>query len=160
MFLLPLRFFPSLLLLLSSASVAGEGFVEYCNGRFAFCVQVPKGLAEMPAPENDDGRTWKAGSGGVVRAWGMWNALDETLSEACAADGSALDTVVLDRVHEDWCVVSGYRKGRIVYQKRQFAQGRWVVLRLDYEGKERSWFDGRIKRMAKSVTLLPMPDAP
>jgi len=150
----------SLLALLASVSGAREEYLGYCNARFSFCVDVPTGLKDMPAPENDDGRTWRGKAEAEIRAWGGWNALDETLADACASDAKALDSVVLRTVRKDWCVVSGYRKGRIVYQRRQLAEGRWVVLRLEYPVAERGSYDGRIGHMVKSLVVMGLPDAP
>ncbi len=148
------------LALLASASGAREDYVNHCNARFAFCLDVPAGLKEMPPPENDDGRTWRGSTGAEIRVWGMWNAAEETLGEACDFDASEIDSVVLRTTKKDWCVVSGFRKGRIVYERRQLAQGRWVVFQLEYQDKDRPLFDGKIGRMAKSLKVFEMPDAP
>lgn len=150
----------SLLVLLASVSGAREEYLGYCNSRFSFCVDVPAGLKEMPPPTNDDGRTWRSRTGAEIRAWGGWNALDETLAEACAADAKGVDSVVLQTVRKDWCVVSGFRQERIVYQRRHLAAGRWVVLRLEYPVSERGSYDGRIGHMGKSLQVLDLPDSP
>jgi len=139
---------------------AADAFEDYCNSRFNFCMDMPAGLKAQPAPENGDGRTWKGKGGSEVRAWGQWNAAEETMKEACESDAKELDSIVLNTVRKDWCAVSGFKKGKIEYRRRELASGRWVVFDLVYPASERDFFDGKIGKMAKSLKILPMEDDP
>jgi hypothetical protein len=86
----------------------------------------------------------------------MWNAAEQTIAQLCP-EKKEFDSVALWKVNRNWCVVSGWQKGKITYRRMELADGRMVGVSLTYPPSQRGLFDGKIGRMVKSIKLMPMP---
>jgi hypothetical protein len=144
------------LLMLSGLSFAADpAFEHYCNPRFAFCVDVPSGMKALSPPTNGDGQSWQGPGQSQVAVWGSWNAADQIIEQLCP-EKSEFDSVALWKVAKDWCVASGWQKGKIVYRRMQLSEGRVVGVNLTYPASQRGFFDGKLGRVVKSIQLMPM----
>ncbi len=147
------RAFFSLLVTLASLEGA-EGFSEYCNSRFGFCVDYPRELGMEPPPVNNDGRVFYNNEGFSLRVYGQYNALDERLEEHLQSLKGELDSVTYERLKGDWFVLSGYKGKDIHYIKVIYRDGTFYTLWIRYPSGDNIYYAKDIARISKSFHPL------
>ena len=88
---------------------AQQAYTKYCNARYGFCVEYPVNYGTEPASYNNDGRVFYDNEGYSMRAYGSYNALENSL-EAEMREGEKEFDVITYRVSKNnWYVLSGYK---------------------------------------------------
>ncbi|MEP7074958.1 MAG: hypothetical protein ABI878_04040 [Acidobacteriota bacterium] len=150
---------------LLQVAFAQDKFATYTNERFGFSIDYPEHVLTMePAPDNDDGRTFRSDDGKIeMLVWGQHNALSKTLDERYATDLKGFTEkpsyMVLKR---DWYVISGLKEGKIFYEKtlvRRKGGDVFFTLTIEYPAGEKAKFDPIVKKIADSFKFDPDPNA-
>ncbi|PKG36492.1 hypothetical protein [Psychrobacter sp. Sarcosine-3u-12] len=133
---------------------------DYCNGRFAYCVDVPNQLQWLPEADNGDGRHFKLpNSNADILVFGS-----NTPSVFFYTDSDYLKekqhryktgmTVTYERLKDKTYTVSGYREdGQVFYHVIKVNNGQEVVLHLNYPESEKTKMTSIVKQMARSFKL-------
>ncbi len=133
---------------------------DYCNGRFAYCVDVPNQLQWFPEADNGDGRHFKLpNSNADILVFGS-----NTPSVFFYTDSDYLKekqhryktgmTVTYERLKGKTYTVSGYREGgQVFYHVIKVNNGQEVVLHLNYPESEKTKMTSIVKQMARSFKL-------
>ena len=133
---------------------------DYCNGRFAYCVDVPNQLQWLPEADNGDGRHFKLpNSNADILVFGS-----NTPSVFFYTDSDYLKekqhryktgmTVTYERLKGKTYTVSGYREdGQVFYHVIKVNNGQEVVLHLNYPESEKDRMTKIVKQMARSFKL-------
>lgn len=95
--------------------------IEYRNERFGTSASFPSEAFpnQLPAPTNGDGLGWASPEGAEIFIYARNNEGGET-PKSVIADRAAVDEVTYDKSGRRWAVVSGYRDGRIFYERYIF----------------------------------------
>jgi hypothetical protein len=126
-------------------------YVAYHNARFGFTLDRPPGFQVKPAPENGDGREWKAPGGATLAAYGANNV--SRLTPAQLADDVAKGLEVTYRhVSGSRVTVSGYRGSKIVYERDVVGKGSIDTLLWTYPKAQRTRWDDAVAATARSFT--------
>jgi len=147
----------SLLILLAGgfhSPSTGKSQVEdhntYCNARFEYCLEYPDFLSPQPESQNGDGRIFINKKGdGILRVFGRFNldAEGETISlkkqfETDIQDNLAQkNAVTYKKLANTFFVISGYRNGKIFYQKTILKNDAFAFAILEYPKDEKSLYD-------------------
>lgn len=104
---------------LASPALAEE--VTYRNERFGTSATFPAELFpdQLPAPTNGDGLGWTSPEGAELFIYARPRQPGET-PQTVVRDRGSVDDVTYDRSGRRWVVVSGYRDGRIFYERYIF----------------------------------------
>lgn len=143
----------ALLVFLSSSVLAHSAMRQYCNARFAFCIDYPKNFIMQAAPENGDGRTFKSKDGTVkMLAYGSNNSLMEKLSTRFNAESSSSDTrkVTYKLFKPDFFVISGVENKNVFYQKVLFKNDEYKTFLIIYPVTQKKIYDAVTAKIAAS----------
>lgn len=121
---------------LASARAAAVGWPVYANARYGYRICYPAKLlkprAEAP---NGDGRQFTGAGGAVLRVWGSYNVMGESVA-ASAADARARlserGKVTYAVVKPGWFVLSGRQDGQIFYLKSVLVGETFSTMELRY----------------------------
>ena len=93
----------------------------YQNERFGTSATFPSDLFpdQLPAPTNGDGLGWTSPEGAEIFIYARPRQPGET-PRSVVRDRGSVDDVTYDRAGRRWVVVSGYRDGRIFYERYIF----------------------------------------
>ncbi len=125
----------------------------YCNARFGYCIDYPGGkLFPQPESENGDGRIFVASdSNEIIRVYGffMWNPEDQRANvdqlkdlfnrDLKDADDENPDDklrVTYKKLGKDFFVISGFKRGKVYYQKTIVNKDAFANLIIRYEPKD------------------------
>ncbi len=139
-------------------------FNTYCNAHFAYCIQYPKGIIyPQPESQNGDGRVFKNKQGEeVLTVFGRMNAdpdggtisleqqYDDDLHGALEENGNKDRVITYQKLDKTFFVISGYKKGKIFYQKTILKQDAFAYAILEYSENEKKIFDKVSTRLFKS----------
>jgi hypothetical protein len=142
-----------LLLLLGSSVLAHSSMRQYCNSRFAFCIDYPKNLILQPAPENGDGRTFKSKDGLVkMLVYGSNNSLMEKLETRFNAESSSSATrkVTYKLFKTDFFVISGVENKMVFYQKVLFKNDEYKTFLITYPVTQKKAYDSITVKISAS----------
>ncbi|MDY8109426.1 hypothetical protein U0C82_09765 [Fulvimarina sp. 2208YS6-2-32] len=103
---------------LSASAEAGAADLTYENERYGTSATFPSELFPdpLPAPQSGDGLGWSAPNGAEIFVYARANAGGET-ARSIIASRAATDDVTYEASGKRWAVVSGYRDGRIFYER-------------------------------------------
>ena len=126
---------------------------SYHNNRFDFCVAYPENfLMEMGESQNEDGNTFAtANKSSEMRASGMYNALEQSISEAfdsATENGTYYDEeriVTYKKQGDNWFVVSGNYNESIFYVRTVLEDDTFYTLYFEYHSSEKEKFKEIIK---------------
>lgn len=95
--------------------------VTYRNERFGTSATFPSDLFpdQLPAPTSGDGLGWTSPEGAEIFIYARERQPGET-PRSVVRDRGSVDDVTYDRSGRRWVVVSGYRDGRIFYERYIF----------------------------------------
>ncbi|MBB4001951.1 MAG: hypothetical protein V7704_12565 [Aurantimonas endophytica] len=110
-----------LALAFTAAAPALADDVTYRNERFGTTATFPAELFPdpLPAPTNGDGLGWTSPEGAEIFIYARPRQEGET-PRTVVRDRGSVDDVTYDRSGRRWVVVSGYRDGRIFYERYIF----------------------------------------
>lgn len=144
--------------LLSSSPLAMA--LEYCNAKFAYCIDVPNQLEWLPEADNGDGRHFKlANSNADILIFGSYtpSVLFYTDSDYLKEKQHRYKTstiVTYELLTVNTYTVSGYRdNGQVFYHVIKVEDGKEAVLHLNYSKNEKSRMTKIVKHMARSFEL-------
>ncbi|WP_201593019.1 hypothetical protein [Psychrobacter sp. Pi2-51] len=144
--------------LLSSAQLAMA--LEYCNAKFAYCVDVPDQLKWLPEADNGDGRHFKlSNSNADILIFGSYtpNVFFYTDSDYLKEKQHRYKTdttVTYELLKDNTYTVSGYREnGQVFYHVIKVDDGKEAVLHLNYSKNETGRMTKIVKQMARSFEL-------
>jgi hypothetical protein len=128
--------------LLAGALPAAAQDLTYRNARFGTVATFPQEAfpVAQPEPVNGDGRAWTAPNGAELFIYARANRGGETPS-SIIADRAADDTVTYKKGGERWVVVSGYRDGKIFYERYIFRGDLVHSVAIRYPREERPRYD-------------------
>jgi hypothetical protein len=135
------------------AAASAQGWSSYSNDRYGTFSEVPPGFVMQPPPANDDGRTFKAADGAVLRVFAHANAFDDTpASYARRRLGyGGIVKVTLRKATATWAVISGTQGSLIVYEKYLFKDNFIHHMTIEYPASHRSIYDPIVARLAASL---------
>jgi hypothetical protein len=143
----------ALLVFLSSSVMAQSTMRHYCNARFAFCINYPSNLIMQPAPDNDDGRTFKSKDGmAKMLVYGSNNSLMEKLETRFNAESISSDTrkVTHKRFNPNFFVISGIENKSVFYQKVLFKNDEYKTFLISYPINQKKTYDPITVKIAAS----------
>ncbi|MEN0041116.1 MAG: hypothetical protein AAF764_07230 [Pseudomonadota bacterium] len=150
------------LLAMSLPAKAEQGWGQYCNPRYQFCIDYPTGVFEQRIEaDNGDGITLVSTEDGAeLRIYGVMNGDElppETLLQILAEERD--DREITYRASKDnWVVLSGFQgtgEGRSIFYQRlegNDANDRLSGMELVYPESARGTYDSLIERMSLSLT--------
>lgn len=130
-------------------------FDRYCNDRYKYCIDYPTDIV-YPQPEsyNGDGRVFKNKQGDeVLTVFGRMNAspdggtisleqqFDDDLHGVDEENGNKDRVITYQKLGKTFFVISGYKKGRVFYQKTILKDDSFAYAILDYSEIEKDIFD-------------------
>lgn len=143
-------------LILGVAPAAAEE-LTYRNDRFGTVATFPREAfpQAQPEPVNRDGRAWTAPNGAELFIYARANRGGETPA-SIIADRAADDTVTYKKAGQRWVVVSGYRDGRIFYERYIFRGDLVHSVAIRYPETARKRYD----RLVGPITLSLRAETP
>ena len=146
-----IRCFLSLCVLVTWTTAAvAQDLARYCNSRFGFCVEYPKGLEMEPPPANNDGRRFHDSDGFWMIASGINNVQDDTLQSEMSSDKDEFDTITYEKVGKNWYVLSGMKGSDILYLKTYAGKGSINHLYMEYPAQMKNRYDNAVKAISGS----------
>ncbi|MEF2554255.1 hypothetical protein VQ042_23500 [Aurantimonas sp. A2-1-M11] len=135
---------------LTSVGPANADDVTYRNERFGTTARFPAEAFpdQLPAPTNGDGLGWRSPEGAEIFIYARPRQEGET-PKAVVRERSDTDEVTYDRSGERWAVVSGYRDGRIFYERYIFRGDLVHSVSIRYPESERETYD----RLVGPITM-------
>ena len=147
-------------------------FDTYCNARFGYCVDFPKGLIyPQPESENGDGRVFKNRKGeAILTVFGRNNSDSEfghisleqqfydDLHGAEEENGNKERVINYQKLGNNFFVISGLKKGKVFYQKTIIKDEAFAFAILEYNESEKMIFDKISDRIFKSFKWLKQFD--
>jgi hypothetical protein len=135
----------------------------YCNGRFGYCIDYPKGiLFPQPESQNGDGRVFKDKAGEeVLSVFGripdgddgnpisLEQQYDIDIHGGEEPEGSKF-TLTYQKLSKSFFVISGYANGKIFYQKTILKDGNFAYAILKYDESQKSRFDDFSEKLFRS----------
>ena len=156
----------SLLILLVNGFTATSNVVteaqnddSYCNARFGYCLDYPNFLNPQPESQNGDGRIFINKKGEeVLRVFGRLNldAEGETISMEKQYKTDILDNtnknsvITYKKLSKTYFVLSGYRNGKIFYQKTILKNDAFAFAILEYPKYEQEIYSKVSTQIFKS----------
>ncbi|WP_244491679.1 hypothetical protein [Aurantimonas manganoxydans] len=127
---------------LTSVAPANADDVTYRNERFGTTASFPAEAFpnQLPAPTNGDGLGWSSPEGAEIFIYARPRAPGET-PQAVVGQRADTDEVTYDRSGKRWAVVSGYRDGRIFYERYIFRGDLVHSVSIRYPESERATYD-------------------
>lgn len=147
-----------------TASDQTISFDTYYNARFGYCIDYPQGIIyPQPEAQNGDGRVFKNKQGEtILTVYGRMNAdpdgsvisleqqYDDDLHSAPGYDAHDDRVITYQKLGKTFFVISGYKKGRIFYQKTILKDDAFAYAILEYDENEKDLFDKVSDRVFKS----------
>lgn len=127
-----------------------EDYDQYCNVRFGYCVDYPNFLNPQPESANGDGRIFINEKGEeVLRVFGRFNldAEGETISLERQYNTDIKDNlkkknnITYKNLGKTFFVISGYRNGKIFYQKTILKNDAFAFAFLQYPTNDKEIYD-------------------
>lgn len=151
--------FSMLFVAMNSTSASCETtFRAYHNPRFGVAADIPSNWRPEQEAENGDGRHFTSPDGGSQVAVFGANVGDD-LTESRRLRGSPLpgEDVTYRAASADRITLSGFRDGKIFYRVALLGCRRstWAVFDLEYPVQSRTIFDAVVRRMARSLRIVP-----
>jgi hypothetical protein len=147
------------LLVVSAAALAEEGWATYGNARFGVFVDYPASLFTVKdaPPENGDGQTFRSADGKAELAvWGSYNIDNET-PEAYLGDKTDLTGATYKKAGRDFYAISGRRDQSIFYQRCNFPKGDVIAcFNISYPEADKAKWDEIVKRIGQSLRTAPV----
>lgn len=133
---------------------------DYCNGRFAYCVDVPNKLTWLPEADNGDGRHFKLpNSNATILVFGsntptvFFYTDSDYIKEKQHRYKTGM-TVTYELLKDKTYTASGYRKdGQVFYHVIKVKDGQEAVLHLNYPESEKTKMTSIVKQMARSFEI-------
>lgn len=139
-------------------------FNKYCNPRFGYCVDYPSELIyPQPESENGDGRIFKNKNGEeILRVYGTNNSdpdfghisleqqYNDDLHGAEEENGNNDRVITYQKLGKTFFVISGFKKGKVFYQKTILRDDAFGYAILQYDEDEKATFDKVSDRIFKS----------
>lgn len=128
------------LVLASASALADE--VTYRNERFGTSASFPAEAFpdQLPAPTNGDGLGWTSPEGAEIFIYARPNRDGET-PKSVIQGRADVDKVTYEASGRRWAVVSGYRDGRIFYERYIFRGDLIHSVSIRYPERLRSTYD-------------------
>lgn len=136
--------------LTSEKIIRTQDYNQYCNVRFGYCVDYPNFLNPQPESSNGDGRIFFNEKGDeVLRVFGRFNldAEGETISlerqyKTDIEDNLTKKNIIIyKKLGKTFFVISGYRNGKIFYQKTILKNGAFAFAFLQYPTNDKEIYD-------------------
>lgn len=128
-------------------------YAQYCNSRYAFCLQRPTYLWMDEAPFNNDGRRFHDDMGLAVSAYGSYNALFYSLKDQMLEDSKDFDRVTYQTIKNDWYVLSGYQGDNIIYKKTYLRGEIFYHLYIIYPYRLKEDYNDIVSHISKSFQV-------
>ena len=124
----------------------------YHNARFGTSASFPLEAFpnQLPAPTNGDGLAWTSPSGGELFIYARYN-LDGETPASIIRDRAAEDEVTYKASGDHWAVVSGYRDGKIFYERYIFRGDVIHSVAIRYPESERATYDPLVGPVTMSL---------
>lgn len=137
--------------LLAAAPAAADD-ITYRNARFGTVATFPsEAFAEaLPEPTNGDGRAWRSPNGAELFIYARANQGRETPA-SIVRDRAKDDEVTYRKAGDTWVVVSGYRDGKIFYERYIFRGDVIHSVAIRYPPSQRRTYDKLVGPIAKSL---------
>ena len=116
--------------------------VTYENERFGTKASFPSEAfpQQLPAPVEGDGFGWASPDGAQIFIYARQNSGSETPS-SIIRDRDRVDNVTYDASGRRWAVVSGYRDGKVFYERYIFRGNLIHSVAIRYPQDERATYD-------------------
>lgn len=137
---------------LMAASPAAAETTTYRNARFGTVASFPATAfpEALPEPTNGDGRAWRSANGAEIFIYARARRDGETPA-SIARERAGDDKVTYRKAGESWVVVSGYRDGKIFYE-RYILRGDLVhSVAIRYPPSLRGTYDKLVGPITKSL---------
>lgn len=131
---------------------AEGGWQTYVNGRFGMALSFPPDLfTPADPPANGDGRRFLSPEAGL-ETFGWVNAEGETPAslKARLVGSAGYERVTYGPVGRDWVALSGYRGGKIFYEKYVFRGDTVQAFGMEYPAPLRDRYDPVLERIEDS----------
>ena len=135
-----------------SCAPAFAGDINYTNDRYGTSATFPSEEFpnRLPAPTNGDGLGWASPDGAQIFIYARPNQGGET-PKSVIADRADTDRVTYDASGKHWAVVSGYRDGKIFYERYIFRGGLIHSVSIRYPPALRSEYDPLVGPITNSL---------
>ena len=134
----------------SIGTIQIENYDQYCNARFEYCLDYPNFLSPQPESPNGDGRIFINKKGEeVLRVFGRLNldaegeiiSLEQQYKIDIQDNLKKNNVVTYKKLGETFFVISGYRNGKIFYQKTILKNDAFAFAILQYHKDEKAIYD-------------------
>lgn len=138
-------------------------YKTYCNSRFDYCIDYPKDiLFPQPEPENGDGCVFKSKEAEEILSVAgshpfeddgvdiLASRYDSELSGEFEENGNIGRVITYKKLGKSFFVVSGYKNGRIFYNKTIMKGDFIASARLQYSESDKVIYDNVSERIFKS----------
>lgn len=139
-------------------------FDTYCNFRFRYCIDYPKGiLLPQPESQNGDGRIFNDKDGNkVLTVFGRLNLdadgdpislddqYDEDINSTIDTLGNRIIVISYQKLGKNFFVISGHKNGKIYYQKTILKDDAFAYAILEYNESDKAIFDKVSTQLFKS----------
>ena len=122
---------------------SGEmSYKNYTNDRYGYTVMYPADITPMAEAPNGDGREFKSDDGNFrLTVYGS-NLIDNnSIDYEYKLSIDELDRVTYNKKGKGWFAVSGYKNGKIVYQKTLYGSGSLNTVLMEYSKSEKEKYD-------------------
>ena len=127
-----------------------EEFQRYCNGRFGFCVDYPMHFAMESEPVNGDGRRIHDAKGFLMIAAAINKVTDDNLESEMQSKTYDFDQITYRTQGENWFVLSGRKRVRILYYKTYISSEVFNHLSLKYPVSMKKEYNPIVTRISRS----------
>jgi hypothetical protein len=155
--------FLAMALAICAQTVLSDAVYEtYTNPRFGYAIDYPSDVL-YPQGESDNGdgqRFLSKDADASLLVYGANNVLGESLDDRFREDsrGGTEDdptkVVTFKVAKKNWFVVSGYKSGKIFYQKTISGDDRFNTFYLEYDEDQRGLYDPIAEHISKSFKSL------
>jgi len=142
--------FVFLSLLGSAAPGNSQGFAQYCNDRYGFCVDYPSSLTMDPPPANGDGRRFHDPNGFLLIVSGINNVLDDTVETEMKSQSKDIEKITYRSEGKNWFVLSGYKGSDVVYLKTYVGEGAVNHLYIKYPAQKKADYTETVTIISRS----------
>lgn len=140
------------LLILGTSAASARPFY-YENERYGTSATFPTEAFpdQLPAPTLGDGRGWTSPRGGELFIYARENSSGAETPKSVISDRAADDAVTYSRSGRRWAVVSGYRDGKIFYERYIFRGNMIHSVSIRYPKAMRGAYDPLVKSITMSL---------
>ena len=156
----------ALVLLLTRVALAdswaplGEGWSRYTNDRFGTVIEVPLQIFKVtePAPEDGDGRVFRADDGSRLSVYGTYAPYAVMIRFDAYTEGLLADAqrrgleVTYRKGGKGWIVFSGHRGPDIVYIKVVEGCEAAHELAIQYPAAKKTLYDPIVARLSRTLS--------